>query len=298
MTAKTEKQRNVFFDKKIVSPGNKGTLCRIFRSEVTRPLNISFEHRHTAFEITMVVRGSGKYSTNVSDFEYKKEDIFCFSNDEAHKITKLYEKSEFITLHFEPRFIWSDKFGIADYDLLEGFFKRRKGKKNKIASEESAAQVIKKHLLKAENEFLDQRPHFETAVKVNLVSILIEISRNTDVKAYFESKKASTASAGYIEKAMNYIDENLEYDLELEAIAKTAKMSKNYFSSLFKKLNGISPWEYITIKRIERAVEYLKTTNYTKLEIATKCGFNNTANFYYAFKKITGKTPSDYIGTR
>lgn len=295
MFQEMKEEKRIFLDKRIVSHGNESLLCRLFRSEVLRPTDISFEHHHTAFEITLVIAGSGRYSTVNSDFEYKKGDIFCFCNDEIHKITRLYEKSEFMTLHFEPRFVWSDKFGIADYDLLSGFFGRREQKRNKLDSQAVITDTIRKLMFSAEEEFVKKQPHFETAVRVKLMSVLIELARSGE-KA--ESHSVSAASARCIERAMNYIDENLEYDIELEGLAEIAKMSRNYFSSLFKKLNGISPWEYITIKRIERAVEYLKTTSCTKLEIATKCGFNNTANFYYAFKKITGKTPGDYIRVR
>lgn len=288
-------EKRIFLDKRIVSHGDENILCRLFRSEVLKASDISIEHHHTAFELTLVIAGSGCYSTINSDFEYKKGDIFCFCNDEIHKITSLYEKTEFMTLHFEPRFVWSDKFGIADYDLLTGFFERREQKRNKLESGAVISDVIRKLMFSAEEEFVKKQPHFEAAVRIKLMSVLIELSRCSERVV---EHSVSASSARCIERAMNYIDKNLEYDLELEVLADIAKMSRNYFSSLFKKLNGISPWEYITIKRIERAVEYLKTTSYTKLEIATKCGFNNTANFYHAFKKITGKTPGDYIRVR
>ena len=298
MLSLLKETNRIYLDKMIVSEGSKSLLCRLFRSEVLKPSDISFEHHHTAFEITLVISGSGRYSTEKLDFEYKKGDIFCFCNDEVHKITKLDEKSEFMTLHFEPRFVWSDKFGIADYDLLRGFFVRREQEKNKLESGAVLTDVIRKLMFSAEEEFVKEKSHYQAAVRVRLMSILIELARSGENTFLSESHKVSVTSARYIERAMNYIEENLEYDFELETLAEIAKMSKNYFSTLFKKLNGISPWDYITIKRIERAVEYLKTTEYTKLEIATKCGFNNTANFYHAFKKITGKTPSDYIKTK
>jgi len=295
MIAEAHEEKRIFLDKRIVSQNNKSLLCRLFRSEVIRTSDISFEHHHTAFEITMVISGSGRYLTEMSEFEYKKGDIFCFCNHEIHKITKLYEKSEFMTLHFEPRFVWSDKFGIADYDLLIGFIGRREQKKNKLEGSAVITDIIRKLMFSAEEEFVKRKPHYEAAVRVKLISVLIELARSVESGLDADSHKVSTASAKYIERAMNYIEENLEYDLDLESLAQIAKMSRNYFSTLFKKLNGISPWEYITIKRIERAVEYLKTTEYTKLEIALKCGFNNTANFYHAFRKITGKAPGDYI---
>ena len=93
--------------------------------------------------------------------------------------------------------------------------------------------------------------------------------------------------------ALNFIDSNITSDITLNEIAARAMMTPTYFSSVFKKMNGISPWEYITIKRVEKAVELLKTTELTKLDIAMRCGFTSSSNFYKAFTKITGKTPGD-----
>lgn len=104
----------------------------------------------------------------------------------------------------------------------------------------------------------------------------------------------SEESMRHIEKSLAFIDEKLENDLTLEELSRVAHMGKNYFYRQFRRLNGISPWEYITIKRIERAITYLETTNPAWLEIAAKCGYNNAANLYYSFMKISEKTPSDY----
>ena len=44
------------------------------------------------------------------------------------------------------------------------------------------------------------------------------------------------------------------------------------------------------------AINLLLSDNSTDnmLDIAVKCGFNNTANFNKTFKNITGITPSEY----
>ena len=104
----------------------------------------------------------------------------------------------------------------------------------------------------------------------------------------------SEKSLQSLESAMNYINDNLETNFTLDMLAKGASMNRSYFCTIFKKMNGISPWDYITIKRIEKSVELLKTTDCTMLEIACKCGFNNTANFNRAFKKVTGRVPRSY----
>jgi AraC-like DNA-binding protein len=38
----------------------------------------------------------------------------------------------------------------------------------------------------------------------------------------------------------------------------------------------------------------LKSTDMTKLEIAQRCGFSSSSNFYKAFVSVTGKKPNDY----
>ena len=91
----------------------------------------------------------------------------------------------------------------------------------------------------------------------------------------------------HLETAMKYIDANLDSPLTLEDIAKNALMSRSYFCTVFKKFNGISPWDYITIKRIEKSVRLLKTSDMNKIEIASP------SNFYKAFRHVTGKKTSD-----
>lgn len=60
--------------------------------------------------------------------------------------------------------------------------------------------------------------------------------------------------------ALDYIDGRLfDNNLTLNDIAACVRMSPTYFSSTFKKLNSVSPWEYITVKKVEKAVELLRS---------------------------------------
>lgn len=93
---------------------------------------------------------------------------------------------------------------------------------------------------------------------------------------------------------MSYMDVHFCGDITLEELAGIAHMSRSYFSTAFKRFNGISPWEYITSRRIELAKRYLRSSDCTMLEIATSCGYNNTVNFNRAFRQTTGRTPSEY----
>ena len=269
-------------------------LLTVFRSSLPAKTDMFAEHHHTAFEVTMVLSGSGIYSSKSDEFKFSDGDIFFFSTDEYHWIKNLSSSAEFINIHFEPRFIWSENFGFSNKELIKIFLNRKKNPLNKIPCESSSTPAIRDLIFKMENEISAKKPEYETMLKIHLINMLVEMIRSYDGQLSQFEVSYSSQSLKYMEDALNYIDQHLESELTLELLADVAHMSKTYFCGQFRKLNGISPWEYITIKRIERAIMLIESSNLSRLEIALKCGYNNTSNFYYAFKRITGKTPSDY----
>ena len=83
-------------------------------------------------------------------------------------------------------------------------------------------------------------------------------------------------------------------DLSQQQVADLVNMSTTGFSRYFTKCMGVGFAGYIMQKRIQFAIHLLKTSDKTVLEIALECGFNNTASFYKAFKKVTNLNPGDY----
>lgn len=270
-------------------------LLKVFRSSLPADGSMFYEHHHTALEITMVLSGSGIYATDGCEFSFESGDIFLFGTDERHWIKKLDCRTDFLNIHFEPRFIWSENFGISSGELIRVFLNRKKKSFNKLDMEKASSQAVGELMYLMEKELAEKKQEYEIMLKVRLVNILIEMIRSFDGQLSENDFSYNAQSLHQIEKSLKYIDAHLSENLTLADIAEKAHMSKNYYCRLFKKLNGISPWDYITVKRIERAVLFLNTTDLTRLEIAQRCGYNNTSNFYYAFKKVTGKAPGDYI---
>jgi xylan 1,4-beta-xylosidase len=147
---------------------------------------------------------------------------------------------------------------------------------------------------KVEKELSEMNTGYKTGAKCALFETLIHIMRKYEYTVKEPVSRQSSRAVMQLREAMNYINENLNRKLTLKEIADKAYLTETYFSSLFKKYNGISPWDYVMIKRVEVAIEMLKTTSLTKLEIAERCGFESSSNFYKAFAKVTGKTPSEY----
>lgn len=97
-----------------------------------------------------------------------------------------------------------------------------------------------------------------------------------------------------VSTARRYIDEHLEEELSVASIAASLFVTPNYFSRLFKRVTGEGCNEYIVRKRIEKAKSMLETTSLKTGRIAMMVGYRDTNYFSLAFKKHTGKSPTQY----
>ena len=59
---------------------------------------------------------------------------------------------------------------------------------------------------------------------------------------------------------------------------------------------GTSYRDLLAEVRMRLAVEYLRKTEMTNEEIASRLGYSDAANFRHAFTRWTGKSPSDFRG--
>ncbi len=256
------------------------------------------EHRHLEFEIGYFKSGSGTYKTSTTDYTIKAGDIFIFRSNEFHWISKINpdEPMEIMNIHFETRLIWSsyDMFYLPESlklftDKNISSFCNRLDRANPYHKE---AESI---LLNIEAEMQNKYQEYSLMVKNSVLAFFVLLIRHFDYKNKDKSDFLPCQnSKESIEASMDYIQAHLSDNLKLSEIARVANLSETYYSTVFKKLNGVSPWEYIISKRIELAISYLCNSRFTMLDIALKCGFKSTTNFNKTFKKITGKTPKEY----
>ena len=275
------------FDENIFYDNHNNPIIKSFHSKVEISKRIYNEHHHTECELSIFLEGSGIYTTNGKTYEFEKGDVFLFGSNEAHCITEIFKPLNLLNIHFEPRILWENP---ENAELINLFSSRNKKFSNKFSEDEK----LKGYILELESEMSNQKEGHKIKVRYALLSALVHIIRNYDYIDISNTINTQTSTASGLKRAINYINDNLEKSITLKEISNTACMSQTYFSYVFKKYNGLSLWEYITIKRVEKAIEMIKTSNMTKLEIAQKCGFSSSSNFYKAFKLVTGKKPKDF----
>lgn len=102
----------------------------------------------------------------------------------------------------------------------------------------------------------------------------------------------STTGNELIDDIVKYINENFTSDIKLSGVARLKSVSPEHLSRTFKACIGNGFNEYVTLLRLKRAEEMIKTEpNKTISEIAYECGFNDGNYFSYKFKKMYGVSP-------
>lgn len=121
-----------------------------------------------------------------------------------------------------------------------------------------------------------------------IVNVLTELLVGQDVVS------TGNLASSTIEDSITYINAHLGDRLTLEDLAAKASLSPFYFSRLFKKETGFSPYRYIITARINNAKFLLHSSDASVKSICFSVGFTSESSFCTAFKKETGVTPSAY----
>lgn len=98
----------------------------------------------------------------------------------------------------------------------------------------------------------------------------------------------------WVEQIEQYIDRNYQQRLTLESIADACHGSPYHLHRTFRRIKGVTPGEYLQRTRIAAARKLLEQSEAPMAQIARAVGIPNTSYFLTLFKKMTGRTPSEY----
>jgi AraC family transcriptional regulator len=105
---------------------------------------------------------------------------------------------------------------------------------------------------------------------------------------------AQTISGSKMRRVLDYIEDNLDSDLSLEAMAAEVNLSPIYLARAFKAAVGQSPHRYVLGRRIERAKELLRNTELPVVDVALSSGFSSQSHLSYWFQRDMGVSPAVY----
>jgi len=127
-----------------------------------------------------------------------------------------------------------------------------------------------------------------------LNALAVHLLRRYGVQPITDVKPRNGLPRARLNRVIEFIEEHLDQDITLAALAEIAGMGPHYFSELFKQSLGISPHQYVLRRRIERGRKLLHNPGISVLEAAVRSGFSDQSHFTKLFRRIVGVTPTKY----
>ena len=97
-----------------------------------------------------------------------------------------------------------------------------------------------------------------------------------------------------IKKVVDYIERNLEEEINLDNISKNIGYSKFHLNRVFTEQTGITIYKYLQNRRLTIAAENLVKTDKSIIQIAYEAGYDTQQSFSFAFKQVYLYPPKTY----
>jgi len=236
-------------------------------------------HFHPETEIVYVIDGELTFTLGMHSHTVTAGDICVISPDAIHNlftdhestsyVMKLYPAIDLTNIQFDEPIITPETHG---YDRLKECVLQ-------IMQEDSARQ-----------------PGYELAVNIQAEKIFLLLLREFRHHT-LEGKNISRqiSESTFLSKINDYLDAHYTEDFGLDDIALRLNYEKSYFCRHFKRVTGMTFWEYYTLFRLERSVQLMKQSPKDTISVvANASGFKNVRSYNEAFKKTYRCTPVEF----
>lgn len=218
-------------------------------------------HSHNCWEIVIPVSGGGVVETKTEKVSFCKNCVYIIPPNVTHF---LYSKESFADIYIHTDFLNLNENKItAIYNIAEMPF---------------LGELIYNYYLKKE-----QGRYGSMEYTLELILKIIYEHMNDD-------KSNLTLNI------RNYLIDNISnFDLSMKNLSKKFGYNGDYIRRIFKVNFKLTPMEYLSNLRINRAKELLRNMSVYRIEeIAHACGFQDPFYFSRFFKKHTGISPKSF----
>ena len=153
-----------------------------------------------------------------------------------------------------------------------------------VGSSESVCERFRKLF----ETFLNKDELFPLKSANRLEALLLKLSDR------IQSKEQDSKTSDCVGVALSYIHSHVSQEISVEHLAHEAHLSSGHFRAVFKRAVGMSPQDYITLTRLNRACELLRETKLSISDISRMSGYPDNQYFCRIFKKHYAMPPGAY----
>lgn len=95
-----------------------------------------------------------------------------------------------------------------------------------------------------------------------------------------------------LQLARRFIEERYGESINLDEMARQARLSRFHFLRLFRDTFDETPHQYLQKRRIERAKELLASGHHSVTDVCFEVGFESLGSFSTLFRRTVGQSPA------
>ena len=261
----------------------------VFRYRDPKPEGVAVHH-HDFYEIYFFLSGEVEYRVEGKTYLLTPGDLLLINPRELHQpIVKLGCVYERIVLWIDKNYI--EGFGNGENSLTKCFDIHSPTHTNILRPTGIQRTNITNLLEGMINESYGNEYGNELSAMGVFLQFMVEINRLAIQK---EGSAEPVKDTMLVTQVLAFINEHYNEDLSLESIARKFFVSKYHLSHEFTRSVGTSVYRYIMLKRLLNAKELL-SQGMAPGVVYHKCGFQDYANFYRAFKAEYGVSPKEFV---
>ncbi len=232
-------------------------------------------HYHDSVEVYYLEKGECNYFVGDKTYKAVSGDVIVIPENVIHRTT-----------YFAP---YSRSLIYFDRKLLSPTIAEKLSEMHFLYRNKETQKKIKELFDRIRTE--TENPDFYTndSVKGIVNELFILMMRNGSTAENNEKENS------FVESAVNFILKNYTSPMTLTDASKHLSVSPEHLSRTFKRETGFGFNEYVTLLRLKKAEELLKTHKVMSVsEVAFLCGFNDSNYFSDKFKKTYGMSPLSF----
>lgn len=249
-------------------------------------------HWHEELEAGIVITGSVIISTPARKVKYSAGDGFFINSGILHAIQNQDSSECHIdSLVFHPRLIG----GNIDSIFWKKYVYPVTSNSNPafLHFNQDINKTERDLIQSAWMECVNNNYGFEVNVRYFLSQLLVLICQRHLLMVTKKSQKVQRANER-IKIMHTYIEEHFNENITVHKIANSASISESECIRCFRDTLGTSPIAYLKTYRLQKAAEFIISTNWKLSFICQQCGFHEMSYFSKSFRESYHCTPSEY----
>ena len=248
-------------------------------------------HYHDFDKITIFIKGHVTYTIEGKSYELSPYDIVLVRHNDIHRLvvdnSQIYER---IIVYISPNFM--NAYKTDSYDLSYCFQKAEEEHSNVLRIPSLKNSSLFQSITRLEKSFSDDGYASDLYRQVLFLEFMIHLNRaaRKNRLEFIDTDNCNTKILGILQ----YINENLNHDLNIDILSDHFYISKYYMMRLFKQETGYTMGRYISQKRLLLAKDLI-LSGVPSTQACFDCGFKDYSTFSRSYKALFGESPRETL---